>query len=440
MPSDDPTSNPPHIEGDVPQSGTRFGDGATPAVTPTGTFASLKVPAYKLLFWSAIISSASILGQSIARAWLANEITGSNAGLGGVLFAFGISMLVLNPVGGVAADRFSRRSILIGTQIVLMFTSLWIGLAISFDFLTYGQLLATSAIQAAVFAFLGPARMAMTAEVVGQELLPNAIVLGQMSFNSTRVIGPSLVGWAIGVAWIGSAGVHYAATAFAVLATWQVARLPNPGKISVHAGASPIEQFRDGIRYARQHREVRLLLITSFAVVMIAFPFQAFLAQVATDTYGRGSGAFGLLQAFTAIGAVAVSFAIARIARNELAWDIQTWAGFGFGVGLLLLAWAPYFWTALGAAIVLGAASSGFTSMNNTLTLTLSDYEYHGRLQSLMMLSFSGFGMAALPLGALADAIGLRETFGLMGLVTIASMTVSFLRRSRWPKEQPNLA
>jgi predicted MFS family arabinose efflux permease len=77
--------------------------------------------------------------------------------------------------------------------------------------------------------------------------------------------------------------------------------------------------------------------------------------------------------------------------------------------------------------------------MNNTLTLTLSDYEYHGRLQSLMMLSFSGFGMAALPLGALADAIGLRETFGLMGLVTIASMTVSFLRRARWPEEQPSL-
>ena len=64
--------------------------------------------------------------------------------------------------------------------------------------------------------------------------------------------------------------------------------------------------------------------------------------------------------------------------------------------------------------------------MNNSLVLALSDLEYHGRVQSLMMLSFSGFGMAALPLGALADQIGLRETLALMGITVIAAMVSSW--------------
>ena len=74
--------------------------------------------------------------------------------------------------------------------------------------------------------------------------------------------------------------------------------------------------------------------------------------------------------------------------------------------GLLFLAVSPSFAIALIAVAAVGAASSAFQSMNNSLVLGLSDFEYHGRIQSLMMLSFSGFGMAALPLGALADASG----------------------------------
>jgi fucose permease len=65
--------------------------------------------------------------------------------------------------------------------------------------------------------------------------------------------------------------------------------------------------------------------------------------------------------------------------------------------------------------------------MNNSLVLTLSALEYHGRRQSLMMLSFSGFGMAALPLGAIADRVGLRQTLGGMGATVVLAMVVYIL-------------
>ena len=87
---------------------------------------------------------------------------------------------------------------------------------------------------------------------------------------------------------------------------------------------------------------------------------------------------------------------------------------------------------ALVAVFVVGAAAAGFQSMNNSLVLTLSDFEYHGRIQSLMMLSFSGFGMAALPLGKLADSVGLRQTLAVMGgLVIVCMIAYLLVRRTR---------
>ena len=95
----------------------------------------------------------------------------------------------------------------------------------------------------------------------------------------------------------------------------------------------------------------------------------------------------------------------------------------------MLLAATPNFAAALAVVFLVGAAAAGFQSMNNSLVLALSDFEYHGRIQSLMLLSFSGFGMAALPLGALADAVGLRQTLAAMGVATIVCMAGYWLAR-----------
>ena len=173
------------------------------------TYASLRIPEYRALFTIGAFGFVATQSQAIARGWLANELSDSNAGLGGVFMAFGVPMLIATPMGGVAADRYSKRRILIVTNVLLMLSALWIAFAVSFDFVDYWMLLATSAIQATAFSFLVPARMALTGEVIGRELIANAIVLGQMSINSARIIGPAIAGVFIGIAWIGTAGVYY---------------------------------------------------------------------------------------------------------------------------------------------------------------------------------------------------------------------------------------
>lgn len=395
------------------------------------TFETLRIPAYRRLFIIGAYGFLATQSQMIARGWLANDLSDSNTGLGGVFMAFGVPMLVATPLGGVAADRYSRRNILIVSFALLITSSLWIGLGVSFDFIAYWMLLATSAIQAIAFSFLVPSRMAMTGEVVGRELIPNAIILGQMSMNATRVVGPAMAGVFIGIAWIGVAGVYYVAAGLSSIALAGCFRLPD-SRPPPHADDSSVRsEFTEAVRYVWQYRPVGLLILVSFVVVMIGFPFVAFLPRYATEILDVGSREYGFLAAASAVGAVVLSMAIAGRSKGPTAWRIQAVSGVMFGVTLLCLAVAPGFVTAAIAVALVGAASSGFQAMNNSLVLALSDLEYHGRVQSLMMLSFSGFGMAALPFGVLADEIGLRETLGLMGAVVIGAMAVYLVASSR---------
>jgi MFS family permease len=413
----------------------KVSDGA-PRSASTGTFVSLGNPVYRLLFISGAISFLAVQAQFVARGWLANDLTGSNTGLGGVYMAFGVPLLLATPFGGVVADRVSKRNVLLCTQVAFASSALWIGLGVQFGFVQYWMLLVVSAIQAVGFAFMVPARMAMTSEIVGRGLLTNAIVLGQMSLNTTRVIGPALAGVGIGVAWFGLAGVYFASSAISGLAFAMLLPLSSAPAVRSGPPRSPAREFVDGLGYVQANREVKLLLITSFVVVMVAFPYVAFMPRVATELFDVGAAGYGALSAVSAVGAVVTSLYVARRSGPRAAWRIQTVAGVGFGAGCLLLAVAPTYALALVGVFVIGGAASGFQSMNNSLVLGMSEFEFHGRIQSLMMLSFSGFGMAALPLGMLADRIGLRPTFTAMGLVTIAAMAIYLLVRG--PSSDPS--
>jgi predicted MFS family arabinose efflux permease len=102
--------------------------------TSSDTYASLRIPQYRVLFTIGAFGFVATQSQAIARGWLANELSDSNAGLGGVFMAFGIPMLFATPMGGVAADRYSKRRILIITNMLLTISALWIAFAVSFDF------------------------------------------------------------------------------------------------------------------------------------------------------------------------------------------------------------------------------------------------------------------------------------------------------------------
>jgi MFS family permease len=395
------------------------------------TFSSLRYPEYRRLWISGLVVFMGVNAQGIARGWLARELTGTNAGLGGVLLAFGVAMLLATPFGGVAADRFPKRTVLLVSEVLLVGTACWIGFAVQLDFIAYWMLLAASAIQAVAFAMYGPARMAFMAELVEGDDLGNAIVLGEMSSESMRIVGPTVAGILIAAATWGLASVFLGGAVLLAVATVLTIFLPAGRTGAGRPQLSPIAEMVEGIRYVRQRDDLSLLVLGSLAVVMFAYPYLAFLPTVADGMFHRGSSGYGLLSAASAVGAVTAGFFSARTSHRLDPWTVVIVGGFGFGGGVVLLGLAPHFVVALLFVAITGSMSLTFTTTLQTLLLGLSEFEYHGRMQSLVMLGFSGFGIAALPLGILADHVGLRLTFVGMGASAAAVMAVFLVRRGR---------
>ena len=401
-------------------------------------FASLQIPEYRLLWWGGMFIFLASQTQQVARGWLAYDLTHSNAALGGVVFAFGITSLVAIPAGGVLADRIGKRSILMFAQSTMTAAAFGIAVAISTGAIQYWMLVAGSAVQGLGMSLLGPSRLAMTADLVERESLTNAIFLSNASIQMTRVFGPALGGILIAIAVIGVGGVYYAGAALSALSVVVTAKLPH-GAPRYRSSRSAFDDLADGFSYVRQHRELTRLLVVSLLIVMLGFPHITFLPGLVEDTYELDAWAFGLLTASGAVGAVIASVALANAEQSRLP-SLQIQAAVAFGVSLIAFAAVPQYWAAVVVMLVVGGGSAAFQALNNSLALSIADVEYHGRVQSLIMLSFTGFGLASFPFGKLADIYGIRPMMSLMGVLVLVSMGVGVLWRQRIsPTTPPSL-
>ena len=383
---------------------------------PTNSrFAALTIPVYRRLWWSGVFVFLASQAQQVARGWLAYDLTGDNKGLGGVIFGFGVSSLIAIPASGVIADRFPKRTILVIAQSAMGLAALGIAIAVATDTVAYWMLIAGSVVQGSGMSMLGPARLAMTAHLVERATLTNAIFLSNASIQSTRVVGPTIAGILIAIKTIGIGGVYFLGASLSLLSVFVVATLP-PGNPRGTSGRSPLGDLADGVDYVRRRPELKRLLVIGVLVVMFGFPHVTFFPALIQDIYGLDAWALGVLTAVAAIGAVSSSLFLANVDPTRLS-PLQFLAGLGFAVSLMVFAAVPDFWAGVVVMVVVGGASSAFQAMNNSQALVIADVEYHGRVQSLIMLAFTGFGLMALPMGLLADIHGIRETMAGMGLV-----------------------
>jgi len=396
---------------------------------PGSRFAALQIPEYRRLWWGGIFVFLASQAQQVARGWLAYDLTGTNKGLGGVIFGFGVSSLISVPASGVVADRFPKRRIMILAQAAMGIAALGIAIAVATDTIEYWMLIAASVIQGSGMSMLGPARLAMTADLVERDALTNAIFLSNASIQSTRVLGPVISGVLIAIEPIGIGGVYFVGAALALLSVVSAAGLP-AGNPRGSSGRSPMGDLADGISYVRKRPELTRLLTLGVLVVMFGFPHVTFLPGLIQDIYELDAWALGVLTASAAIGAVSGSLFLANVETRRLS-SLQFRAGVAFAISLAIFAAVPNYWGGVAVMVIVGGSSSAFQAMNNSQALVIADVEYHGRVQSLIMLAFTGFGLMALPMGLLADELGIRETMVGMGVIVGVCVLLGELWRRR---------
>jgi MFS family permease len=277
-------------------------------------------------------------------------------------------------------------------------------------------------VQGVAFGFLGPTRVAFTSEIVGRDQLGNAITLSMLSMNSTRVIAPAFAGALAGLVFIGIGGAYVVAAVFSLLSFVLLLRCPPGSAPRATSTASPFAEIVDGVRYVRARPHLRRLVLSSFVIIMFGFNYVAFIPALVKGEFGLGDGWVGVIMSASSIGAVAVAVPLASRADGAGVWKLMVVSGMVFGASVIALGLSPLFGLGVIVVAFIGAGTTGYQSLSNSIALNMTGDTHQGRVQSLMMLSFAGFGIAAAPLGLLAEAVGLRSAIALMGAVTLAAI------------------
>jgi MFS family permease len=405
----------------------------------SGAFAALGVRDFRVLWAGTWASYIPFFMANIVQSVVAFDIARQNRAVGTVVFAQGVAMLTLAPLGGAGADRWPKRRVLALTQssAAATFAALavlrWLGL-LNLTALAAGGLLLGISVS-----FLGPARQAFAAELVPGELRGNAVTLNQVPLTGSQVLGPAIAGLVL-TSPLGATGAYALMCALYAASALTLAWLPHSEGRPAAGETHVLADLRDGVRYVYAHRRLRLLVAFFVGVVMSGLCYSTVLPGFVEHRLGRPAEAVSAFFFTGALGGLTATFVAARIADTPHAVPIFLAMPFAFAAGLLGISFAPTFGFAIAAMLVVGIGFGGLQSLNAAVIVRATEPAYFGRVFSLSMLAFAGVSIMGLPVGVLADAIGERATLRVLaGLVITIAVGAGVLVR-RLPETPPRPA
>ena len=410
------------------------GESPADANTATGQrdlrdiFVALRVRNFRLFWFGQLISLSGTWMQSIGQAWLVLTLTQSPFAVGTVTTLQFLPMTFLVLFGGVFADRVPKRRFLVGTQTAAMLQALALGVLVSTGAVRIWHIYLLALALGLNNAFDNPTRLAFVPEMVGRELVANAVALNSTLFNAARIVGPALGG--ITIATVGIGGTFYlnAASFIPVIIALMMMR---PAEFfSVEKGEGRLfEQLREGISFAYRTPEVLLILLVMAFIGTFGYNFSTALPLLAKFVLHIGSVGFGVMTAVLGIGSLLAALAIAYTRR---AGERQILLGAGvFSLLLILVGLSRWFALTLPLLVLLGFAAIIFSASANTRLQLLSPGRLRGRVMSLYILLFAGTTpVGAFLLGNTADRIGVQPAIVLFGAISTLGVGLSVLYRA----------
>ena len=382
------------------------------------TFAALRVRNYRLYFVSQIISFSGTWMQSVALSWLVLQLTGSGTALGTVLAAQFLPTLFLAPIGGVIADRFDKRKLIVVTQTLAGLLALTLGIVTLTGVVELWMVYALAAGFGAVTALDNPSRQTFVMEMVGPDGITNAVTLNSVVVNAARAIGPAVSGVVIATFGVGVCFVVNAVSYLAVVIAMLFVRVAElyPAARSVRAPG----QLREGLRYARA-TPVLITTIVMLAIVgTLTFEFSTTLPMFAEFTFGAGAGGLAAMTALMGAGAVVGGLVVAASSPPSPLRLVAVCAGFGTAV--LLAAVMPTIALAYATMPLIGAASVSFIAISNATLQLHSEARFRGRVMSLFTMALIGSTPVGGPIvGWIGDHAGPRWSLMVGGVASLAA-------------------
>lgn len=374
---------------------------------------------YRLLWLGTLVSNSGDWMDQVALNWLVLQTTGSAVYLGLVNLVRAIPILALTLIGGVAADRFERRRLMMASQALGMVLALLLALVVALGRTDIWIILVIAAGRGAMVAFNQPARQTLVSEIVPRESLPSAIAMNSLTFNITKVIGPLLAGVIIAT-WGTAACFAVNGLSFTVV-LWSLGAMQFPPRPARTRSESVPAALRTGFAYLRTNPTVLVLVLVAFIPTFFGQPYLHLLALFAVEVFHVGPNGLGTLTASAAVGAMGGALLLATVpaaGRRGLVMLIMMGA---YGLLICIFSLTDSFWLAAALLAGVGAGQILCNAANQILLQTIVPDEVRGRVLSVLLLNKGLVQLGTAAVATLAAAIGARWALLLSGGVVLAS-------------------
>jgi MFS family permease len=355
---------------------------------------ALRNPNFRL-FWSGnFLSNIGTWMQNVAQGWLVLTLTNSAFWLGVVGFAGSIPFLFVTLLGGVVADHVDKRRLLLVTQTTMMILAFLLATLAWLNIIKVWEVAAIAFLNGIALSMNAPSYQALVPKLVKREDLTNAIALNSAQFNMSRILGPTLGGYAMML--LGVAGNFFLNGVSFLAVIWALMRIDYPHEKLVHEH-SVWESLRQGFAYLRSQRQMYVLIWLTTAVSFLGIPFLTFIPYFAKVQLGVGESGLGLLMAGSGLGAVLGALTVAAVHTLRHRGKVITCAGVMFFLMIIGFSYSHSF--ALSEILALFEGYSGIMMIScfNVSIQHLSSDQMRGRVLSIYTTSFLGLP----PLGSL---------------------------------------
>lgn len=398
----------------------RLGNQAFSRFVAAGPWGALSNRDFRLLWGGLLISQAGTQMRQVAVAWQVFLLSGSAFQIGALGLFQAIPTMAFSLVGGVIADAFDRRKLLMFTEITLALCSAALALLTIFHLITVPIIYGIAFVSSAVGSFDYPTRQALISKVVPGSQLTNAYSLNILMFNLGIIVGPTLGGLAI--AGLGVAGTYWfdvVSFGFVVVA---LVMMRVDGRPAEGRATPGLQALAEGMRFLRRHPVILSVMLMDFCAMFFGST-RSLLPIYAANIYHVGPQGLGLLLAATGAGAVLAAFFSGPITR---------WRRQGLGVLLAIAAYGGCVllfglsaWSfALGLFFLAagGAADMVSTVLRSAIVQLGTPDEFRGRVSSVSaVFSIGGPMLGQFEAGTLANFSTAPIAALIGGLIVVGS-------------------
>lgn len=385
------------------------------------TFRALQYRNFRLFWFGQWISLTGTWMQRTAQTWLVYTVTKSPMLVGIVGVCQFMPMLLFSLFAGVLVDRFSKKKILIFTQLVFMLQAALMTLLTYTGQIQYWHILLLSTLFGFTQTLDMPARQSFFIDLVGKENLTNAISLNSTIVNLARIIGPAVSGVVMLKYGMVFCFFVNALSFIPVIAGIILIRVKETTQY--RSGSHMLPDILDGIRYIKKNDTLILNVLVTAVVCTFAMNNDVIIPVFAKEVLGRDADGYTALLSMAGFGAFLGAILMAYFSKNGVKKSILLLSGTVTAVLQVLTIVAGQYWASMFLISAIGFLNLIFMNIANSIFQINSSNEYRGRVMSV----YAFLNMGSTPIGNFLAGLVMEHFGGWFGFVFCGAVTLLLL-------------